>query len=179
MITVVYAHPYPRRSRACAALLAALAGMEGVELRSLYELYPDFDIDGRAERAALAKSQAVVWMHPVYWYTVPGILKHWFDQVLVRGWAYGEGGTRLQGKPCLWVATTGGGEEDYGPDAAHGHEFAAFIPVVEQTARFCGMQWEEPFIVHAAHHITDVALADAGARLRARVASLLAKATVT
>lgn len=159
-------------------LLSGIEDLEGVKVRSLYDLYPDFDIDGRAERAALQDAQAVVWMHPLYWYTVPGMMKHWFDQVLVKGWAYGEGGTRLAGKRCLWVATTGSDEEAYRPGAAHGHEFAAFVPVVEQTARFCGMEWQEPFIVHGAHHIPDESLVAAGRKLRARMTSLLEKAGV-
>ena len=61
----------------------------------------------RSRRRAL-----VVWMHPVYWYSVPALLKHWFDKVLALGWAYGEGGTALRGKHCLWVPTTGGDEDD-------------------------------------------------------------------
>ena len=109
MITVVYAHPYPSRSRACAALLSGVADVDGLEVRSLYELYPDFDIAPLAERAALERARLVVWLHPLYWYTAPALLKHWFDQVLVRGWAYGQGGTALHGKDCLWVTTTGAG----------------------------------------------------------------------
>ena len=49
---------------------------------TLAELYPDFDIDGDAERAALARARLVVWLHPFYWYGVPALMKHWFDQVL-------------------------------------------------------------------------------------------------
>ena len=175
LITLVYAHPYPSRSRACAALLSGIEGLGDLEVRSLYDLYPDFDIDGRSERAALLKSQLVVWMHPLYWYTVPGMMKHWFDQVLVKGWAYGEGGTRLEGKDCLWVATTGGDEPTYTREGPHGHEFAAFVPVVEQTARFCGMNWLEPFILHGAHEVPDAELVQAGSRLRARLEALAAR----
>ena len=75
------------------ALVAALEGL-GVEVRSLYDRYPDFDIDAAAEQAALDARRLVVWLHPLYWYGVPALLKHWFDTVLVKGWAYGEGGAR-------------------------------------------------------------------------------------
>src|SRR6185295_5505982 len=64
MILVVHAHPYPKRSRAIAALLAAVRDLPGLEVRSLYELYPDFDIDHAAERAALEKAKLVIWLHP-------------------------------------------------------------------------------------------------------------------
>jgi glutathione-regulated potassium-efflux system ancillary protein KefF len=169
MIVVIYAHPYPSRSRANAALLRAISDLPGVRVRSLYELYPDFDIDADAERRALEGAALVVFMHPVYWYTTPGLLKHWFDQVLVRGWAYGEGASGLRGKDCLWVATTGGDEAAYSETGRHEHPFDTFTPVVEQTARYCGMRWLDPFILHGAHAIADEALAQAALRLRERL----------
>ena len=169
MIAVVYAHPYPKHSRACAVLLRAIADLPGVEVRSLYDRYPDFDIDAAAERSALEPARLVVWMHPLYWYTGPALFKLWLEQVLVKGWAYGEGGRALAGKGCLWVATTGGDEAAYTPAGKHAHGFEAFVPVMEQTARFCGMSWLEPFIVHGAHLVPEQALVDAGERLRRRV----------
>jgi glutathione-regulated potassium-efflux system ancillary protein KefF len=169
LITVVYAHPYPRHSRACAALLARIADLPGLAVRSLYDRYPDFDIDAAAEQAALADARLVIWMHPLYWYTTPALMKLWFEQVLVKGWAYGEGGGALAGRDCLWVTTTGGDAGAFSPEGRHGHEFAAFVPVVEQTARFCGMNWLEPFVVHGAHIIPDDELRRAAEDLRRRV----------
>lgn len=170
MIAVVYAHPYPSRSRANAALLAGIRDVPGLQVRSLYELYPDFDIDAEAEQRAVGPARLVVFMHPIYWYTTPALLKHWFDQVLVRGWAYGTGGTALHGKDCLWVATSGGDEHAYSGSGRHGHPFSAFAPVVEQTARFVGMNWLEPFVLYGAHAIADDGLRAQAAALRERVA---------
>jgi len=90
MLVLVYAHPYPNRSRANRLLIEAVRDLPDLELRSLYDLYPDFDIDVEAEQRALAAASAVVWQHPLHWYSVPSLLKHWFDKVLARGWAYGE-----------------------------------------------------------------------------------------
>jgi glutathione-regulated potassium-efflux system ancillary protein KefF len=86
-----------------------------------------------------------------------------------RGWAYGEGGTALAGKDCLWAITTGGDEQAYSPAGRHRHPLAAFAPVVEQTMRYCGMNWLEPFVVHGAHQVEPEALQAAGADLRARL----------
>jgi glutathione-regulated potassium-efflux system ancillary protein KefF len=169
MIVVVDAHPYPSRSRARAALVAAIRDVPSLEMRSLYDLYPDFDIDRAAEQAALERARLVVWMHPLFWYTAPGLMKHWFDEVLVGGWAHGRGGTALHGKDCLWVTTTGGDEAAYTPQGRHAHPFEAFVPVIEQTARYCGMNWLEPFAVHGAHEVSEDVLRDAGLRLRERL----------
>ena len=86
---------------------------------------PISTIDVEAEQRALAASRLVVWQHPIYWYSVPALLKLWFDKVLAYGWAYGEGGTALRGKHCLWVATTGG-DRPTGtrPRGMHAHPFA-------------------------------------------------------
>jgi Putative NADPH-quinone reductase (modulator of drug activity B) len=169
MITILYAHPYPSVSRANAALLRGIEGLPGVAIRSLYDLYPDFDIDADAERAALESSRLVAFMHPLYWYTTPALLKHWFDQVLVRGWAYGKDASGLRGKDCLWIVTAGGDEDAFDEGGRHGRPFEAFVPVVEQTARYCGMNWLDPFVVEGAHEISDDQLGQAARRLRARL----------
>ncbi len=170
MILVIHAHPYPRSSRATAMLLGAVRELPALEVRSLYELYPDFDVDVRAERSALERAELVVWMHPIYWYTVPALLKQWFEAVLAKGWAYGEGGTALHGKECLWAVTTGADELAYTLQGKHAHEFEAFAPVVKQTARFCGMRWLEPFVLHGAHVVTEAQMHAAAQRLRERLA---------
>ena len=170
MILVVYAHPYPRRSRGGAALLAGIADIPGLEVRSLYDLYPDFDVDAAAEQEALRRADAVVWLNPFYWYTTPALMQLWMEKVLVSGFAHAHGGTALQGKPCLWAVTTGGGE--YQPGGVHDHVFEAFAPVVEMTARYCGMRWVEPFVVHDPAAISDAALAERGRELRTRLMEL-------
>jgi glutathione-regulated potassium-efflux system ancillary protein KefF len=173
MVVLVFAHPYPDRSRANRRLLEAVADLSDVNVRSLYDMYPGFDIDVPAEQVALEKATAVVWQHPTYWYTVPGLLKHWFDKVLLRGWAYGEGGTALYGKRCLWVATTGGDDAAYSEAGMHRRGFDAYQPVIEQTAVFCGMRWEEPLIVRGVHELRDAELDEAARGYRARVTGLI------
>ncbi len=171
MICLVYAHPYPDRSRANRALLAGLEGLPDLELRRLYDLYPDFAIDVDAEQDALERADVIVWHHPLYWYSVPGLLKHWFDKVLALDWAYG-GRHVLRGKTCLWVTTTGAPETAYSTSGFHEHPFATFVPPVEQTARFCAMRWAEPFVVFAAHRLGPELLAEQARRYRERLVAL-------
>jgi glutathione-regulated potassium-efflux system ancillary protein KefF len=168
-VLIVYAHPHPGRSIANRLLLDAVRDLDGLRVRSLYDLYPDFSIDVEAERALLEKARLVVWQHPLYWYSVPALLQLWFEEVLGRGWAYGDGRRALAGKDCLWVATTGGSADAYTEAGEHGHPFRAFIPPVEQTARFCGMHWLEPLITHGAHVQDARAPRARGAEYRARL----------
>jgi glutathione-regulated potassium-efflux system ancillary protein KefF len=174
MIVVIHAHPYPSRSRACRALVEAIRTLPQVEVRSLYDRYPDFDIDIPDEQRALERAQLLVWMHPLYWYSMPSLLKHWIDTVLQRGWAYGEGGTALAGKHCLWVATAGGDASSYAEGRTYRKPFERFMDPVEQTARFCGMEWEPPQIVFGSRTISEAALAEQAATLRRRLAGFAA-----
>jgi glutathione-regulated potassium-efflux system ancillary protein KefF len=168
MICVIHAHPYLSRSRTNRALAAALRGAPGIELRALYDLYPDFDIDVAAEQRALQAASLIVWMHPIYWYSTPSLLQQWFEKVLAIGWAYGEGGTALRGKHCLWVPTTGGEVGDYTVSGLHAHAFTDFSAPIEQTARFCEMHWETPYVVHAANTLDEAGLAAHAAALLRR-----------
>jgi glutathione-regulated potassium-efflux system ancillary protein KefF len=151
MALLVYAHPYPDRSRANRTLIEAVSDLPGLQVHSLYDQYPGFDIDVLTEQALLSEHELLIWQHPMYWYSVPGLLKHWFDTVLVRGWAYGAGGTALHNKRCLWVCTTGGDTSAFTSDGMHAFGFDSFVPAIQQTARFCGMKWQEPLVVHSAH----------------------------
>jgi glutathione-regulated potassium-efflux system ancillary protein KefF len=175
VIFVVLAHPYLDHSRANAALARAIDGVDGVEVHALYDRYPDFAIDVEAEKRALAACSTVVWQHPLYWYAPPALMKLWFEKVLQHGWAYGPGGTALRGKRCLWVVTTGGDDEGYQPSGVHRYRFETFVPMVRQTAQFCGMAWLEPIIVHGAHRLEADELAALGARYRARLEGLRAE----
>jgi glutathione-regulated potassium-efflux system ancillary protein KefF len=180
---VIHAHPRPDRSVATRDMLAALAGLPDVAVRSLYDRYPDFDIDVAAEQQALSEARLIVWLSPVYWYSVPGLLKHWFDTVLVHGWAYGHGHTpqgpgpvtqALAGKTAWWVASAGGTPAMYAPDGEHGRPLADYTRALEQTARFCGMHWADPFVLHAGHRLDAGARAGVCRRLRAQAEALRA-----
>ena len=129
-----------------------------LETRVLYDLYPDFAIDVRAEQEALARASLIVWQHPMYWYGVPPLLKLWFDKVLAQGWAYGDGAAALAGKSVLWVVTTGAEPSAFVSDGMHGFPFEVFTAPIEQTARFCGMSWLPPIGVEIrvrAEHASD------------------------
>jgi glutathione-regulated potassium-efflux system ancillary protein KefF len=174
MLLLVYAHPHHARSRANRALLDAARDAPGITLRALYDLYPDFDLDPQAERATVEAARTIVLQHPLYWYHVPALAKLWLDEVFVTGWAYGPGGRAVAGKRFLWAPTTGGDETDYAPSGAHEQELAAFYAPLRQFARYCGMQWEEPFAVLGAHRLSADALAARAAAYRETLLALAA-----
>ena len=157
---VLAAHPNWRDSRVNVRLMEAARQTAGVQLRDLYGLYPDYDIDLQAEQAQAAAANLIVLLHPVQWYSMPALLKLWLDEVLTYGWAYGPGGTQLQGKDLWLVATTGGSEESYHPKGYNRYFFDAFLPPYEQTAALCGMRFLPPLLLHGAHRASPAEVAD-------------------
>ncbi|MEA1063552.1 glutathione-regulated potassium-efflux system oxidoreductase KefF [Erwinia sp. HR93] len=156
MILIIYAHPYPHHSHANRCMIEQAMTLPGVEVRSLYQLYPDFDIDIAAEQAALTRADLVIWQHPMQWYGVPPLLKLWIDKVLSHGWAYGKGGAALQKKSLMWAVTTGGGEHHFTLGDRPG--FDTLAQPLQATALYCGMYWLPPFVIHNAFVCDDETL---------------------
>ncbi|MEB0135405.1 NAD(P)H-dependent oxidoreductase [Actimicrobium sp. CCC2.4] len=157
-ILVILAHASLQRSRVNRRLAEAAAVLPHVKVRDLYEIYPDFDTNVLHEQSLLEAADLVVIQHPIQWYSMPSLLKEWFDVVLESGWACGEGGNALRGKSYWLVATTGGTSDTYRTDGVHQHPFTDFLPAQEQTARMCGMKWLPPHIFHGAHQADDASV---------------------
>lgn len=152
-IVVIYANARSRRSHLNRPLADALAARPDVEVRDLYARYPDFDIDVVAEQRALSCAETVMLQFPMSWFSVPPLLKLWFDEVLERGWAHGPGGTALRGKSCLVVTSTRGTAEAYSPQGAYRHPLASFLLPLRQMADQCGMSWQRPIAIHDAYRL--------------------------
>lgn len=171
-VLIQFAHPAFERSRVNRRLWAAIADLEGITRNDLYEAYPDFDVDVGREQQLLVTHDVVVFQHPLHWYATPAMLKQWLDLVLAHGWAYGTGGTALQGKRWLQAVTTGGGESAYQHEGPNRFTLRELLAPIEQTARLCRMEFVAPFVVHGTHRMEEPAIAAAAARYRRFVAAL-------
>jgi glutathione-regulated potassium-efflux system ancillary protein KefG len=170
-VLVLFAHPSFEHSRVQRRLMREPRRI-GATVRDLYELYPDFDIDVQAEQDALLAHPNVVFQHPVFWYSVPPLVRQWQDLVLEHGWAYGRGGDALEGKRVMHMASAGGPESAYRPDGPNRHAMAEFMRPLEQTARLCRMLWEQPQVAYGTHRMTDTQLETEAQRYRARLEDL-------
>jgi len=132
-ILLLFAHPHPRKSKLNKRLLQAVADLENVTVKQLYELYPDFQI--------------------LYWYSSPAILKEWQDCVLEHGFAYGETGTALAGKHFLSVITAGSERTSYDPIGRNQFTMEQMLAPFEQTAGLCHMVWQPPRILYGGFNV--------------------------
>lgn len=174
-VLVLFAHPTPDRSRANAALRAAITGVDGIEVHDLYEVYPDMIVDVEAEQRRLLAADALVVQHPFYWYSAPALVKEWLDLVLTHGFAYGGQGRALAGKPWLQAITAGGPESDY---QRPGWRVEDFLLPFRASAELCQAIWQPPFILHAARAIDGRALDAAALAFRDRVIGLTVNAAI-
>lgn len=148
-------------------LAEAAAATPGVTLHDLYEAYPSLAIDVRREQTLLLDHQVIVFLHPLYWYSTPAILKEWQDLVLEHGWAYGSHGHHLDGKITCNVISTGGPAQAYQVGGTNRFTMRQLLAPWDQTAHLCRMRFLAPFVVHGALRLeTDADLAPYQAQLR-------------
>ncbi len=131
-ILAVFAHPSPRcfnRSVLDALADVARAKTHGLDILDLYaeKFNPvltekDFETFNRgktppdvaAMQKRVADADVVAFIHPLWWFGMPAILKGWIDRVFSYGFAYGHDsrGVRplLAGRKAVVVNTAGGSE---------------------------------------------------------------------
>lgn len=165
-IVVYFAHLAIEQSVINKTMRDAILDLPRVNFRDLLELYPDFYIDVAAEHRTMHSASLIVFQYPVYWYAAPAILKHFQDTVLIGGYAYGPNGTALHGKDFLIAASTGATREEYGPDGIHHYAFEDMLRPIEQTARFCGMNFLTPLVLHGGHDLPRAKINAHAARYR-------------
>jgi len=141
---MILAHPNLGNSIANKTIAEEVSKLDNIEVRDITKLYPDINIDAKAEQETLLNADRIIFQYPIYWYNMPPILKQWFDQVLTYGFAYGEGTYKLEGKEMMVSVTTGGPEEGY----AGGILDSKILFPLEGTAEFCKMKYLKPTVLY-------------------------------
>ncbi|GAB5340425.1 NAD(P)H-dependent oxidoreductase [Pseudomonas fluorescens] len=101
---------------------------------------------------------------PIFWFSMPAMLKGWVDRVLVSGVCYGgkrfydQGG--LAGKRALVTVTLGGREHMFGEGAIHGPLEAMLRPILRGTLAYVGYTVLAPFVAWHVPYISDEARRD-------------------
>ncbi|MDX2432242.1 MAG: NAD(P)H-dependent oxidoreductase [Bacteroides sp.] len=159
-------HPLLHKSRVNRELLKAIKDLDGVDIRIMYDLYPDFHIDVKEEQRLLQEYDIIIWQHPFYWYSSPSLLKEWIDVVLEHGFAYGREGKALEGKMLMTCITSGGRREVYQEGGMRKYTIRQLLAPFEQTATLCNMNYLPPFVVHGTHLLDIKGIIEAGEEYR-------------
>ncbi|MAO54126.1 MAG: NAD(P)H dehydrogenase [Rhodospirillaceae bacterium] len=120
--------------------------------------------DIAAEIDKLIRCDLLILHFPLYWFSVPAILKGWIDRVMVSGLTYGgrrfydRGG--LKGKKAMLTLTLGGREHMLDSDEAiHGKLDDMLRPLLRGTLAYTGMTVLPPFVAWHVPYVDDAARA--------------------
>lgn len=140
--------------------------------------------DVKAEIDKLLWADILILQFPLWWFSMPAILKGWVDRVYAFGFAYGVGehndkrwGDRygegtLAGKRAMLIVTAGGWKEHYGPRGVNGPIDDLLFPINHGILYYPGYQVLPPFVVYSADRCDEVHFKAAEQHLRERVRTL-------
>jgi NAD(P)H dehydrogenase (quinone) len=122
-----------------------------LEQKHAANLEMSFSPDILGEIQKLKAADIVLFITPIWWMSVPGILKGWFDRVLAMGVAWDndkiyENGL-MRGKQAMLIAGAGQPEAYFQPDGRHrATPNQLLYPINHTTLAYCGFNVHEPFI---------------------------------
>ena len=128
-ILIISGHPNLQHSLANAEILAEVEkSLPQAEIR---------------KQDALLKADVIVLQFPFSWYSVPGLMKLWIDEVFVHGFAHGSA-AKLGGKKLIVSFTTGAPAALYQKDGLFKHSVEDYLPQFENFAALCGLDYQQP-----------------------------------
>ncbi|MEU6487431.1 NAD(P)H-dependent oxidoreductase [Streptomyces sp. NPDC046887] len=122
--------------------------------------------DVAAEQEKLVWADAVVLQFPLWWFSVPAILKGWMDRVFTFGFSHGPeftpfGGGGLGGRRALLAVTAGAREPAFSDRGINGPLADVLYPVQHGLLWLTGIQPMEPFAVFDANGLSEERYAEA------------------
>lgn len=110
-----------------------------------------FTPDIQAEIDKLLACDLLILQFPLWWFSVPAIMKGWIDRVFVNGTVYGAGGKRfdnggLKGRKAMLAFTTGCFPDMMEPDGLLGQRDVILWHLQHGTFGYGGLQVLQPFV---------------------------------
>lgn len=114
--------------------------------------------DIRSELDRLLWCDMLVLNFPVFWFSMPAIMKGWIDRVFVSGAVYGGKAFydrgRLAGRKAMVTASIGGRDHMFGPDAVHGPLEDMLRPILRGTLYYAGFTVLPPYVAHHVPYVS-------------------------
>ncbi|MBF5006919.1 NAD(P)H-dependent oxidoreductase [Diaphorobacter caeni] len=115
--------------------------------------------DVMAEQAKVAAADAILFHFPVWWFSMPAILKGWVDRVFSRGFAYSAGrkyeSGHFKGKRAMLCLTTGTASTLYEPNGIDGDLHHVLWPIHNGILAYTGFTVLPPFAAWMPARVTD------------------------
>lgn len=147
MALLILAHPYYAQSIANKAIVEELVKTyPDLEVRDIFQLYPDYQINVSAEQEALLRHDTIILQYPMFWFNMPAILKLWFDEVFTYQFAYGSQGDKLKDKKVIISMTVGQTEANMVSDQEN--LIDSFLKAVQYSIQYTQMQLSNTFLLY-------------------------------
>ena len=146
--------------------------------------------DVKDEQQKLLWADAVILQFPLWWFSMPAILKGWVDRVYAYGFGYGVGEHsekrwgdrygegRLAGKRAMLIVTAGGWPEHYSARGVNGPIDDLLFPINHGILYYPGFDVVPPFVVYRADRMSEAEFEATSMRLRERMRTLVATAPI-
>lgn len=140
--------------------------------------------DVQAEQDKLDWADVLILQFPMWWYSMPAILKGWVDRVYAYGFAYGVGEHsdrhwgdrfgegRFVGKRAMLIVTTGGWEEHYSPRGINGPIDDLLFPINHGILYYPGFDVLPPFVAYRVDRLDTRGFAAISTDLRERMRTI-------
>ncbi|XP_063070795.1 NAD(P)H dehydrogenase [quinone] 1-like isoform X1 [Engraulis encrasicolus] len=110
------------------------------------------------EHKKVSEADLIIFQFPMYWFSMPAIMKGWIDRVLTQGFAYTPEKRYSQGpfkeKLAMLSFTTGSQESMFNSNGINGDMNVTLWPIQNGILYYCGFQVLAPQIFWAPPHIT-------------------------
>ncbi|CAG4891947.1 NAD(P)H-dependent oxidoreductase [Paraburkholderia saeva] len=119
------------------------------------------------EQDKLRWADTLILQFPLWWFSMPAILKGWVERVYAYGFAYGVGehsdarwGDRygegtLAGKRAMLIVTAGGWASHYGPRGINGPMDDILFPIQHGILYYPGFDVLPPFVIYRTSRIDE------------------------
>lgn len=146
--------------------------------------------DVAREQDKLRWADAVLLQFPLWWFSMPAILKGWFERVYAYGFAYGVGehsnqhwGDRygegmFAGKRAMVIVTAGGWESHYAQRGINGPIEDILFPIQHGMLYYPGFDVLPPFVAYRMNGIDDARYATVRDALGERLDALFTHAPI-
>jgi NAD(P)H dehydrogenase (quinone) len=128
------------------------------QLRAVEEGTLDAAVREHLDR--LLAADLLVLSFPMWWFSLPAVLKGWVDRVFVMGGVFGGahglfGEAALAGKRAMLLFTTGGSGESFRPGGAFGPMDDFLFHIHRGMLEFVGFEVLDPVITYGPARMTD------------------------
>jgi NAD(P)H dehydrogenase (quinone) len=124
--------------------------------RRAYHDGGNYPADVMAEHRRLERATDLVLVFPVYWWSMPALLKGWIDRVFVNGWAFEHSPAsglqpKLQGLTTHLLPIAGA---DSGAYERHGYESALRTQIEHGIIDYCGSRRGSTAFIYESDQLT-------------------------